>query len=137
MGYERSLSKCWYQRASHIPCVTAIYSASVLERTALDYFHEVQPTGAPHRIQRDPETDLRSTGSLAQSESVYPWSTAGFDPSNVRLASLLLTRYQYTLLRAERCSSPGVAACRLRYPTAKARSGRVPIIAYITDPSMD
>ena len=73
VGEERSSPSSVSKRHSHTAslaaCVVAIYSASVLERVMTFCFLQLQLMAAPANVKMNPEVDLRSLMSLAQSAS--------------------------------------------------------------------
>src|SRR5258707_15149867 len=116
----RSLSNHLSHTASFAACPPAMYSASVLDNATALCFLELQLVAPPPSVKAYLEVDFRSFLSLAQSASAYPFRTRPSPPSFWKVSSQCLVpcRYQKTLFRARRCSSPGFAVWCPSAPTA-------------------
>jgi hypothetical protein len=113
-----------------------MYSASQVERETMDYRLEDQEIAALPRLKTYPEVNRRVSGSPAQSESVYPESGCKV-PRNTRPISAVSWRYQRILSTALMWLLSGFEENRETTETANTRSGRVPSMAYIREPTID
>ena len=122
--------------ASLVAQVYLVYLASYNNRATVGQRFDCQLTTALPKLKVQPDIERRVSQSLAQLASVQPQSGAN-RPLQTNLRCIVPRRYRKILFTTAQCRSSGFNVKRLTIETAQAISRRIPIIAYISEPTAD
>ncbi len=120
--------------ASLVAQVYLVYLASYNNRATIGQRFDYQLTTALPKLKVQPDIERRVSQSLAQLVSVQPQSGAN-QPLQTNLRYIVPRRYRKILFTIAQYRSSGFNVKRLTIETAQAISSRIPIIAYISEPT--
>ena len=133
----RSPTKFFFHIASFDALLNAIYSDSHVELATVSCLELFQVTVPPFRVKTQPDCKQKLSWSVWKLASVYTSTLKSSLLPRIRNHSIVLHRYLRIFFTTVQCALPGFPWYLLTMLNAKVTSGRVHVIAYMIDTTVE